>query len=699
MTTIVSRNTIKLSSSASSGDNYYNGYNIILTRITDEGKELTQTKRIIAYNGSAKIATIDGIWDFDFIPRPTDRYRIVPAYGDVRVSTNTAIQTLDYVTSKRYGKGLDPKKDLYMPSWLESARLCDTQSDVTVRVTSDPIGLAVGAVYTFSNNGTMHWQGTVKRRKTGYVTFTNVIGKLSNKWNSWKSFNKGALVYNENILYSKDETGATHYKPAHNSGSIGGFTTISSLAITKTSGTGPATINLFTQGNPVQDINERGSVISGYSLYDADGIDYWRLVGWDQHDQRYVTRHQTNLMLDTSVPVFDNTNSLLEHFNGIMRYSNGKYHLEVESGEDGVIYEDDVRQIDNTKIIGKIRLSDEGIKSSYNSLTVAYADPANKFEAKNISFFNSNYLKADRNVPKKGNLAIPGITNYYNARLLADKFLNESRFGLTISMNLAPEGVLLLAGRVIEVSNPRYNWTDKRFRIENITHNTDATVDIVAKEYDDSFYKISNISKPPAVGKAGESNLVLEVYPTNLTASGLTELDEQTGSIQLTWTHHPKADATMQTEIYSSPISTPNLATVGTDANGYIISAVPHGLSVGATIKNISAFGWFYPADTSYTVIEVPGPNLFKLAEIDVPPGLSWGSEGAFGTINLIASLDYPISKYVDVIPVLSADANPPADPEDPEVPPADPEDPEAPVEEEKIPRYYWIRYKIIKDE
>ena len=693
MTTIVSRNTIKLSSSASSGNDWYVGYNIILTRITDEGKELKQTKRIIAYDGSTKIATIDGIWDFDFIPKPTDRYQIVPAYGDVRVSTNTAIQTLDYVTSKRYGKGLDPKKDLYMPSWLESARLCDTQSDVTLRVTSDTTGLAVGAVYTYSNNGTLHWQGAVKSKKPGYVTFTKVIGKLSNKWNSWKYLPAGALVYNDNKLYTKDAAGASNYKPAHTSGSTGGYTFVTNLSVTKINGTGPSTLSLYTAGNPVQDINERGVTISGYSLYDADGIDYWRLVGWDQHDQRYVTRHQTNLMLDTSTPVFDNTNSLLEHFNGIMRYSNGKYHLEVESGEDGVIDEDDVRQIDNTKIIGKIRLSDEGIKSSYNSLTVAYADPANKFEAKNISFFNSNYLKADRNVPKKGNLAIPGITNYYNARLLADKFLNKSRFGLTISMNLAPEGVLLLAGRVIEVTNPRYNWTDKRFRIENITHNTDATVDIVAKEYDDSFYKISNISKPPAVGKAGESNLVLEVYPTELRATGLVEQDEQTGSIEITWTHHPKANATMQTEIYSSPTPLPNLITSGTDANGAIITPTPHGLAIGARISNISAFGWFYPANNYYTVSEVISNNLFNLAEISLPPGLSWGPEGTFSTMRLIASLDYPISRYVDVIPVLSSEANPPENTETP------PEDTEEPVEEEKIPRYYWIRYKIIKDE
>jgi len=168
------------------------------------------------------------------------------------------------------------------------------------------------------------------------------------------------------------------------------------------------------------------------------------MSGWDEHAQRYATKNQCNITIDTSAPLFDNINGLLDHYNGILRYTSGKYYLDLEEQEPDILTTD-IRTITVDDIVGKIQLSDEGTRSAFNSLTASFADPANKFEARNVSFFNSEYLKADRNVPKKGNLSIPGITNYYNTRALADGFLNKSRFGLTVNVTIRPSGFLLLA--------------------------------------------------------------------------------------------------------------------------------------------------------------------------------------------------------------------------------------------------------------
>ena len=135
------------------------------------------------------------------------------------------------------------------------------------------------------------------------------------------------------------------------------------------------------------------------------------------------------MVLDTSISLFENINGLLDHYNGILRYTAGKYYLDIEELADEVP-NNDIRIITADDIIGRIQLSDEGSRSSFNSLTAAFADPANKFEARNISFFNSDYLKADKNVPKKGNLSVPGVTNYYNTRLLANGFLTSLGMGL-----------------------------------------------------------------------------------------------------------------------------------------------------------------------------------------------------------------------------------------------------------------------------
>ena len=551
---LVSRNTIILPASASSVDGFYNGTMIEITRYdSTSGKNMVQVAEIIGYTGASRIATIDTIWDF--IPLTTDYVRIYPKYADSRVSINPAIQALDYISSKTYGRGLDvfkysvsgnivDNKDIDLPSWTETARKCDTGSNVTVNIgTTAPTGLLTGAVYKFTNGGRFVWQGTalgyysVSVKGTTYylVEFTNCVGKLTNKWNSWKSWKVGDIVYNgDTFAFTSVVTAGTIIQPT--------TSTVTSLALTKSSGSGPATITVplsANVGNPVQ-AYKNGSKISGYSLYDADDINFWRLSGWDDHDQRYVTKNQTNILIDTSAPLFDNINGMLEHFNGILRYTAGKYYLDVEEAA-GTILTTDIRTITADDIIGKIQLSDEGARSAFNSLTAAFADPSNKFEARSISFFNSEYLKADRNVPKKGNLSIPGITNYYNTRLLADSFLNKSRYGLTINMTIRPHGILFLAGTVIQVVYPRYDWTSpgKKFRIESITYQSDGFADIVAKEYDDSFYAVSNIARArgSGSGSTGGSAGGVILNPTSRGPTGLTASTDKYNQIVLTWTN------------------------------------------------------------------------------------------------------------------------------------------------------------------
>jgi len=673
--TVVSRNTIQLAGTASAVNNYYNGYTIILTRYNSvTGKETSQSKAIIAYDGATKIATIDGIWDADFIPASTDTYKIIPTYPDNRVSINPAIQTLDYVTSDRYGKGLNPFKDLYLPSWLESGRSCDAQSDVTVKVEEGYTVPSVGAIYRYPQTGPILFQGEVKSWNGKFARFTKVIGKYTNKWNSWKFYPVGALVYDEDRLYRVTSAGTKPNRPLHVGSEQDGLVYEQHPALYKVSGTGDAVTALVKGvGNPVQSINESGNKISGYSLYDSDGVDYWRLVGWDGHDQRWVTRHQTNLIIDTSLSLFENVNSLLEHYGGILRYTAGQYHLEIEEGEGGIPSSDsEPRNIDNDNIIGKVRISDEGLRSSFNSLTVAYADPANKFEAKNISFFNSNFLKSDRNVPKKGNVSIAGITNYYNARILADKFLAKSRYGLTISLNLAPRGILLLAGKVIQVQNPRYGWTNKKFRIDNLTHNGDATVDIVASEYDDSFYVISNISRPPAAALAAESNIVTDIRPGQLRATSVESQDEAIGGIELNWANSSKTDNTVSTEIYGSTKAYLFITAASITEGSVFMTGTAHSLSVGdVVISQASLNGLEY--GKSYFVKTTPSSTSFTLTENMSNPALTIFENGTqlnlrIMTGQVIATVDSAVTSYIDVIPGEGST---------------------------RVQKYYWIRHKI----
>jgi hypothetical protein len=677
-TYLASENTVRLPNTASSTDNFYTGYLLEITRYNSvTGKSLVQVEEIKGYNGANRIVTIDGIWDF--IPMTTDTIRIFPKYADGRISINPAIQTLDYITSPTYGKGLNPYSDLNLPSWLETARKCDTRSDVTVlKTTGTPV---VGDVYRYTNSaGKIIWQGKVASISGDYITFTDVLGKLTNKWNSWKTFNKDEIIYNiEGNLFkvTLDPSGVITTEPTTTVTPVG-LVALASFNLTKASGTGSATLGLpisaATVGNPVQSI-KNGQKISGYSVYDCDDINYWKISGWDEHAQRYATKNQCNITIDTSAPLFDNINGMLEHFNGMMRYTAGKYYLDIEEPE-YTIASNDVRTITVDDIIGKIQLSDEGTRSAFNSLTASFADPANKFEPRNVSFFNSDYLKADRNISKKGNLSIPGITNYYNTRMLADSFLNKSRFGLTINMTVRPSGFLLLAGTVIQVVYPRYDWVSpgKKFRIESINYQPDGLVDIVAKEYDDSFYIRSNIRQIAGTGATTVPTTTTPGNPSNLIVTSADTLDELTNGVELFWDNDPVVNqsANASTEIYGS--LSPNLyVTVSSIGSNTLTTTSIHQLVPGMPVYPLDNYTTGIDSNNIYYVLATPTTNTFTLTSTKngtTPVSLTSGSglNLTIRTATLLGSVPIPVRSFVDNV------ANDGTG---------------------RVEKYYWVRHRI----
>lgn len=587
---------------------------------------------------------------------------------DRRVSTNPIMQMLDYVTSARYGKNLSIVDDIDLPSWCEAARKCDKRSDVTVQLQST---VSKGQTYSYTYNGRLVFRGTVSEVKTGnYTTFSDVVGKLTNKWNSWKRWEAGDILYVDNDLYRVTQAGVIPNKPA---GATSVLTPISSVTLT---GTGGSVATVAGSGNPVRDIRE-GQIISGYSLYDCDSINYWRACGWEEHSQRYVTKYQTNLIVDTSNTLYDNINGFLEHFNGILRYTSGKYYLDIEEVEPAIL-PGDIRNITQDDIVGKIQLNDEGIRSSFNSLVAAFADPAIKFEARNIGFFNSDYLEADRNVPKKGNISVPGVTNYYNTRLLAESYLNKSRFGLTINVTLRHSGILLLPGTVIELTYARYKWNNKPFRIETMNIQPDGLVDIVAKEYDESFYLENRIDREENIGATGPVTRITSVgTPSNLIVTSAETEDDLLDGVELFWSNNVRAaPGTTLTEVYGS--RSPELfLVISSITTGSVLncSELNHYLVPGMPIYPESTYNNELLNTKVYYVRDVLSDRQFTLTENKQQNDLvsltsNTTTNFRVRTATLLATVPVPGNSYFDNVPAEGT---------------------------EKVEKYYWVRHKVIE--
>jgi len=539
-------NKVKLGGGASTVNDIYNDRKIVFTRNTQDAGLLTIERTIIDYNGSTKMATLDDditqgliqVGDtVNIAGESAERIEIIPGgtyngigAGDLRPSTNFALITLDYVKSERYGLNIS-LNELNLDSFLLAAEECDTGSDVTIAF-NPVVSLTAGDTYEYIVNGHLKWRGTVKESVTNkaIAEFTNVIGKLTNRFNTHALREVGDLVY-DSALYKVSTAGAQATVSSN-------AALASNITLTKVGTSSTITINtsLF---NPVTE----------YSFYDSDDLPYWKYLGWPEQRQRYVTRHQGNLTIDTAAPVLDNLKGILQHFNAMMYTSGGKINLKVKAARNPNGPENDsnfndsnadvdvkVRYITDEDIIGKISIKDEGLNKSHNTISASIADPALDFNDRSITFLDSVAKLEDRGVTKSANFALPGVTNYYNARMAATQALRTSRVSRVISFIMRPAGIAILPGELIRVKYPRFGWdvgSEVLFRVSSVSIAKDCLVSITAEEHDDSLFLISkNIKSPFFVDEIVTQEARTPGIPGNVDVDTISDASHN----RVTWT-------------------------------------------------------------------------------------------------------------------------------------------------------------------
>ena len=614
------------------------------TRIADNGVDVTNLKitynRSITANPLAKMrhkviqsssneSYQPGIGEF--IPNTGNSYSIV-SRGDKKVSINPAIQLLDYLTDARYGRGLSIDDDINLSTFLDAARKCDTRSNITIQTqnSNNANTFVIGDVYEYKvtqNDGAekVFWRGTVlsvqdtsgQAGASRMVTFGNCIGKLVTKHEDWKVYEEGQLIWKKHIPatntvnfrhvthkvpYFSDSSdyniGVSLSAQQHplSAGLSSYYQTLENVfPLSKVSGSGPTTMNArastaisanaSADGNPfIKGYDSVSDTMndSGYSLYDSDEVKYWRYMGWQSQSQSEVTRHQTNAVIRTETPVFDNVNGMLKHFNGVLRFSDGKYDLAVEQALEDNWASDDIRKITEDDIIGAISLDDAGLKGSANSVSVSIPDPAIRYDNRSITFFNSDYLKQDRGIPKKKDIKTPQISNYFNARMNAEQYLIQSRSNKKINFKVGPKGVLLLAGELIKVTYPRFGFNEKVFRISNLSFTPDCLTQITAIEHDDKSYKIGAkranavINDGQGTGDSPVPEVVAPAPPSALTATAGVE------QVTLNWTNSAFAGENWETELLrntSNNIPTEVLQTFSKTKTTHVDTEVTGGIT------------------------------------------------------------------------------------------------------------------------
>ena len=221
---------------------------------------------------------------------------------------------------------------------------------------------------------------------------------------------------------------------------------------------------------------------------------------------------QCNTHIDVNVTMFNNTKKLLQTCRGFLPYTNGKYQLKIEAGENTP---ENLMIIDDDKIIGSINISSEEKSSKYNEAHITFSNQDKNYEPDTAIFQSSTHLATDGEALVL-TFSTPGITSRERALAYAEYMVERSRKQLQVSFKTTSEAQQLVAGDLICVVH-RYehideatgtakhdflfdsvanseatSYTDpkKIFRVTGTKLNYDGTVDLILIEHQNNIYDV-----------------------------------------------------------------------------------------------------------------------------------------------------------------------------------------------------------------
>lgn len=208
--------------------------------------------------------------------------------------------------------------------------------------------------------------------------------------------------------------------------------------------------------------------------------------------QTLADRYQINGLIDTAQPVLANIERICSAAGSWLSY-------DIHEGKWGVVINSSgtsIASFSDTNIIGNISLGGTGLTDLYNSVKVEFPHRELRDSA---DFYNIEIPDVDRNANEEDNalnLAYDIINEPIQAQLLGFIELKQSRIDLIIKFQTDFTYINLKAGDIIDVTNSRFGFIAKKFRIITVTEITDdigLRIEITALEYDPNVYSTADL--------------------------------------------------------------------------------------------------------------------------------------------------------------------------------------------------------------
>ncbi|SFL93535.1 phage tail protein [Halanaerobium salsuginis] len=230
-------------------------------------------------------------------------------------------------------------------------------------------------------------------------------------------------------------------------------------------------------------------------------------------------RFELDFMIDAKSSALDILNEILSTFRAFLIYSNGQLKLKIDKPEiaaQSFTFEEHI-------IAESFVRSRTSRKDRYESVIVEYTDPNENFETIGARFL-------DKSVPGETikTITLNGVNRFSQAGREARYYQKKSKYCVeVINFKAGINSVEAEVGDKVLITHPRPGWTDKPFRIMEISESENEELAITAVEYNEAIYTDNGIVQQENYGSELENPLEAprEVSDLKVSEYGYTTVD------------------------------------------------------------------------------------------------------------------------------------------------------------------------------
>jgi hypothetical protein len=313
-----------------------------------------------------------------------------------------------------------------------------------------------------------------------------------------------------------------------------------------------------------------------------------------------ITRFRFDGVLETSNTVMSNMQSMAASCDCLLRYNEltAKWGVIVQSPTYTV-----AMAINDSNMVSALQINPTDLSSTPNIIESKFANGSEKdtFASAVFSLAQTAPSLLYPNEPvNKQSVTLPLVNSDIRAQYIAQRLLKAGREDLIVKVSISFVGLQLEAGDIITLTSANYGWTNKLFRISQVTENFSddgqitaslTLIEFNATVYDDvsitQFTPAPNTGIPsPLVFGTMYAPSIINQYPNATNPSfGVAVTAASTGVSQY---------AEVWYSAYSAPSDSQRIF-AGTTAVRAAGNPYPPGSSMGfVTLENIPQGNWYF---------------------------------------------------------------------------------------------------------